>query len=65
MAEEMTVTEMLLTLIEKGIVTPNNKLNDLTFPGEFDHVPSITSYGTPDIVINNGIHLDAKLEQRS
>jgi hypothetical protein len=51
-------------LVAQGYITPVMHMEDLRLPGEFDSVPTLVTYDTPDFPIQSGVHLDAELEQR-
>lgn len=61
----LPVTTMFLELISQGHITPVEHMENLRLPGEFVAVPSITTYGTPELPIRTGVATNAQLGQRS
>ena len=49
----------------QGHIVPVEHMEELRLPGEFLAVPSICTYGTPDIPPRIGVESGAKLDQRS
>jgi hypothetical protein len=56
---------MLDELIRLGHIVTIDQKEELVFPGAHNFVPTILSYGTPNIPIRQPEHKNAKLEQRS
>jgi hypothetical protein len=61
----LPVTAMFLEMISQGHITPVEHMEDLRLPGEFVAVPSITTYGTPELPIRTGVDTNAQLGQRT
>jgi hypothetical protein len=59
------VAAIFRELVAQGHITPMEHMEDMRPPGEFDFVPTIVTYGTPDAPVQFGVHRDAQLEQRS
>jgi hypothetical protein len=59
------VTAMFLDMVSSGQISPVTHMENLRLPGEYLVVPTITTYGTPDLPIRFGADTDAKLGQRS
>ena len=62
---KLVISEMFEELIREGYITPETDPSDLTLPGAFADVPSVITYGTPNIPVHMGVHSNAELEQRS
>ncbi len=62
---DLPVTKMFLEMIAQGHFKPVVHMEEMRLPGEFVATPAITTYGTPDIPIRNGVYGNAKLGQRS
>ena len=62
---KLPVTQMFLEMIAQGHIKPTEHMEELRLPGEFVAVPSITTYGTPDMPIRTGVTSYAKLGQRA
>jgi hypothetical protein len=62
---KLAISEMFDELIRQGHIVPEADPCDLTLPGAFIEVPSVITYGTPNIPVHMGVHSDAQLEQRS
>jgi|CXWK01.1.fsa_nt_gi hypothetical protein len=63
--EHLPVTTMFREMVSQGHISPVDHMENLRLPGEFVAVPSITTYGTPDMPIRTGVDTDAQLGQRS
>jgi hypothetical protein len=57
------VTDMLNLLLSAGLTDGSRQRGTFDLPGAFRHVPTITTYNTPEIPVQTGVH-NAKLEQR-
>lgn len=64
MAKALEVTEMFKDMVRQGYFVPVEQMEDLRMPGELPYVPSIATYGTPDMPATGGI-VHAELEQRA
>jgi hypothetical protein len=65
MSNERSATRMFAELTKLGyIIQPAQEMDMRALPGALQSVPSITTYGTPDIPVNTGAHSHAELEQR-
>jgi hypothetical protein len=62
---KLVISEMFDELIRLGHITPEQDPSELTLPGAYDDVPSVITYGTPNIPVHTGVHTNAELEQRS
>ena len=62
---DLPVTKMFLEMIAQGHFKPVEHMEELRLPGEYMTVPSITTYGTPDVPIRTGVAGNAKLGQRT
>lgn len=49
--EHLPVTTMFREMVSQGHISPVDHMENLRLPGEFVAVPSITTYGTPDMPI--------------
>lgn len=65
MSAKLPVTEMFEEMVRLGYIRPPAQMEEMRLPGEYAFVPSVISYGTPDVPIRAGIHRDAKLGQHS
>jgi hypothetical protein len=63
--EHLPVTTMFREMISQGHISPVEHMENLRLPGEFIAVPSITTYGTPEIPIRTGVDTNAQLAQRT
>jgi hypothetical protein len=54
---------MLNSLLSAGLIDRNKQRETFDLPGAFRHVPTITTYNTPEIPVQTGVH-NAELEQR-
>ncbi|NTF88536.1 hypothetical protein G6L46_15505 [Agrobacterium rhizogenes] len=61
----LEITEMFRELVNSGKITPVERMEDLRFPGELPYIPTIATYGTPDLPSNVGTNSYAQLEQRT
>lgn len=61
---KLIVSEMFDDLIRQGYITPETDPSDLTLPGAFADVPSVITYGTPNVPVHMGVHSNAELDQR-
>ena len=61
----LAISEMFAELIRLGHITPDPDTRDLALPGAYEDVPSVITYGTPNVPVHTGVHTDAKLEQRT
>lgn len=61
---KLVISEMFADLIRLGHITPEQDPCDLTLPGAFADVPSVITYGTPNVPVHMGVHSNAELEQR-
>jgi hypothetical protein len=61
---KLLVSEMFDELVKMGHITPATDPCDLALPGAFADVPSVITYGTPNVPVHTGVHLNAQLEQR-
>ena len=61
---KLIVSEMFDDLIRQGHITPETDPSDLTLPGAFADVPSVITYGTPNVPVHMGVHSNAELDQR-
>lgn len=52
--EHLPVTTMFREMVSQGHISPVDHMENLRLPGEFVAVPSITTYGTPDMPIRTG-----------
>lgn len=64
MSRILEVTEMFKELVRQGHVTPATEMEDLRLPGELPYIPSIATYGTPDVLERVGGVQGAELGQR-
>lgn len=64
MPKKLPVTKMFNELAKLGYINPAQEMDVLTFPGALRSVPSITTYGTPDIPVSTGVQSYAELEKR-
>ncbi|WGS23381.1 MULTISPECIES: hypothetical protein [unclassified Bradyrhizobium] len=62
---KLIVSEMFDDLIRMGHITPEADPADLTLPGAYADVPSVITYGTPNVPVHMGVHSNAELEQRT
>ena len=62
---DLPVTKMFLEMIAQGHIKTVEHMEELRLPGELIAIPTITTYGTPDIPIRNGVDVNAKLGQRA
>lgn len=63
---KLPVSELFEELVRQGHITPPGEGSmDESLPGAFDVVPSIVTYGTPNIPVHRGVHTNAKLEQHT
>lgn len=62
---KLTVSEMFDDLIRLGHITPETDPCDLTLPGAYADVPSVITYGTPNVPVHMGVHSNAELDERS
>lgn len=61
--KSLPITAMFNEMVRLGQITPTDRMEDLRMPGELPYVPSIATYGTPDVPIKPGME-NAELEQR-
>ena len=61
----LPVSEAFRALVAEGHIQPVENMEDMRLPGEYIEVPTITTYGTMDGQQNNGLGLDAELEQHT
>jgi hypothetical protein len=59
----MTAVEMLEELARRGLIVPTGTQADFAMPTVLQTVPTIVTYGTPELPIDIGTG-DARLEQR-
>jgi hypothetical protein len=62
---KLIVSEMFDDLIRQGYITPEIDPCDLTLPGAYADVPSVMTYGTPNVPVQMGVHSNAELEQHT
>ena len=62
---KLIVTDMFDELIRLGHITPESDPSDLSLPGAYQDVPSVITYGTPNVPVRMGVHSNAELEQHS
>jgi len=55
---------MFKEMVEQGHILPAQHMENLRLPGEFVAVPTITTYGTPELPIRTGVDTNAELGQR-
>lgn len=63
--KDLPITAMFREMIAQGHISPVEHMENLRLPGEFVTVPSITTYGTPEMPIRTGVDTDAQLGQRT
>ena len=56
------VTAIFLDLVKQGHITPVAHVHG-SLPGQLPQVPTITTYGTPDIPLGTGVHRNAQLAE--
>jgi hypothetical protein len=61
----LPITDMFKELVRLQHITPPATMENLRFPGETPTIPTIASYGTPELRADGGKLVNAKLEQRS
>jgi hypothetical protein len=64
MANERSAISMFNELAKLGHIQPAQDMDMWSLPGALKSVPSITTYGTPDIPVDTGAPSYAELEQR-
>lgn len=62
---KLIVSAMFDDLIQQGHITPETDPSDFTLPGAFVDVPSVITYGTPNVPVHRGVHSNAELDERS
>lgn len=64
MAQNLSVTEMFNEMVRLGQLTPVERMEDMRFPGELNHVTTYATYGTqvPNALGGNKSH--AELDKR-
>lgn len=65
MSPPKTVPELYEKMALSGYFTPATELSSFVMPTVLRTVPAITTYGTPALPLNTGVHVDAGLEIRS
>lgn len=63
--EDKTVTEMFVELIQRGKIVPVGEVLNMRLPGEYEYVPSIVTYGTPDVSLSVEVIHNAQLGHRT
>ena len=61
----LPITAMFLEMVAQGHISPVEHMENLRLPGEYVAVPSITTYGTPELPIHTGVATNAQLGQRT
>jgi hypothetical protein len=61
---KLVISAMFDELIRQGHISQQQDPCDLALPGAYEDVPSVITYGTPNISVHTGVHTNAKLEQR-
>jgi hypothetical protein len=64
-AKTLEVTAMFTALVKNGQISPAENMEDLRFPGELPYIPTIATYGTPEVPVRVGNSSNAQLGQRT
>ncbi len=63
--EQLPVSRLFQEMIMQGHIVPAEHMEEMRLPGEYVAVPSICTYGIPDVPVRIGVESGAKLDQRS
>lgn len=64
MSNELPVTEMFKEMVRLGQIAPKERMEDMRFPGELNHVTTYATYGTEVLEIAGGTKTNAELDKR-